>query len=229
MRQLPALPSWTVSSHGPCKVTLSSPSVVLETSLRQRGQLHGNNQRLTSVFPDESPSDGHLPHPPQISHPEEGNSCPQAPFSLMPAELMTHASLPIFRSFPFKASLGTCLPHSAPKEGRASRHQVCLRVAWCPLQCDQTAGTEAAAWPQGVSQLSLAAMTVTLPHSATAGQVCLSRHQAKVPGLRRVSQSPRESTPCSCQLWCQAPFLLYFPQCTEQSQGGHSSTHFPPP
>lgn len=27
----------------------------------------------------------------------------------------------------------------------------------------------------------------------------------------------------------QAPFLLYFPQCTEQSQGGHSSTHFPPP
>lgn len=119
MRQLPASPSWTVSSRGPYKVIESSLSVVLEMSLRQRGQLHGSDQSLTSVFPDESPCDGHPPHPPQaqISHPEEGNSGPQAPLSLLSAGLMSHASLPIFRSFPFKAALGTCLPHPAPREG----------------------------------------------------------------------------------------------------------------
>lgn len=119
MRQLPASPSWTVSSRDPCKVIQSSPSVVLEMSLMQRGQLHGNDQSLTSVFPDESPCDGHLLHPlqAQISHPEEGNSGPQAPFPLLSAGLMSHASLPIFRSFPFKAALGTCLPHPAPREG----------------------------------------------------------------------------------------------------------------
>lgn len=144
MCQLPALPPWTVSSRDPCKVTLSSPSVVLETSLRQRGQLHESNQRLTSAFPDESPCDSHLLHHPQakISHPEEGNFCPQAPYSPLPAELMSHALLPIFRSFSFKAALGTRLPTPCSK-----RHQTRLRVAWCPLQCDQTIGIELAAGP----------------------------------------------------------------------------------
>lgn len=150
MRQLPALPPWAASSRDPCKVTLSSPSVILETSLRQRGQLHGSSQRLTSVFPDESPCDGHLLHHPQtqISHPEEGNSCPQAPHSLLPAELMSHASLPIFRSFLFRAALGTRLPTPC-----SNRHQTRLRVAWCPLHCDQAIETEVVAWtppPRGV-------------------------------------------------------------------------------
>lgn len=117
MRQLPALPSWTVSFRGPCKVIQSSPSVVLEMSLRRRGQLHGRDQSLTSVFPDESPCDGHLLHPlqAQISHPKEGNSRPQAPFPLLSAGLMSHASLPIFRSFPFKSCSGNLPPTPCSK------------------------------------------------------------------------------------------------------------------
>lgn len=130
MRQLPAFP---VSSRDPCKVTLPSPSAVPETSLRQRGQLHGSNQRLTSVFPDESLCDGRLLHTPQaqISHLEEGNSCPRAPHSLLPAELMSHAPLPFFRSFSSKAALGTRLPHSAPKDIK----HICV---WPGVHCSVT-------------------------------------------------------------------------------------------
>lgn len=206
MRQLPALPSWTVSSRYPCKVTPWSPSVVLETSLRQSGQLHGGNRRLTSVFPDESLCDGHFLHHPraQISHPEEGNFCPQAPCSLLPAKLMSHASLPIFRSFFFKAALGTRLPHPAPTD---------IICVWPGVRCSVTRP-----WglrllhgpppplPQGVPQPTSAAMTVTLPRSVRAGQERLSRNQAKVTRSEG-SASIQKVCTGSCQLWSQALFL----------------------
>lgn len=51
MRQLLALPPWTMSSRDPCKVTPSSPSVVLETSLRQSGQLHGGKLKADLCVP----------------------------------------------------------------------------------------------------------------------------------------------------------------------------------